>query len=586
MLRESLEIFKSKLQLEGDSLILDNYIPENGTYVIVDLDEKLDCKPVCFDIELGKNKKEIDTTNSSFKEACFYDYYSKLVDMNKPIDLKKIIHSNNYLSFAVKKDNIISGKLTEGIIDNYYSILANPNEKYKKSSGKEIYENFEKEHGTVNIEKLERNKRWIKEHIFSMEQLEIPIQGKDYLKIFFKDEKENYILEGERYLLPNIYNSNDYNIKINNEIYGLPNNNMGMSSNKVFLANKTRKIELPYLLNKEEVLMQKKFFDYLFNFARKGEYNIFVNREKKEFKGLKNGELPSESLNGFFFRIQKGKNEAEIRYQDQIPYYRTDLLKPFYYRNVLNIEHKNHSKWIEEYKKYTKKTDMQSLINEILFSKCLVNNYFTEAGDITLNNGYLKDNILLARESIFDWLYKGIDTTVVSVLNKVSMGVVKGSLKDGYYEKAEQQFNFRWSLLYYFKGGEDMGVVITDAYDSLNRKINQEKTSAIENDEEYYFAVGQIIRYFLSKNKSKDKKQSLANSFFNAKNDKLLKERLLRLYLKTNYDIPQYTKRFNNLYAMVTNYRPDVDKKINQDMIISGLLHNNLIYLKENSENE
>ena len=69
--------------------------------------------------------------------------------MNKPMDGKKVIHSNNYFSFFVKKDSILTKKLTEAIIDGYYEVLKNPLEqKYKKSkeAGK-IYELFEEEEG-------------------------------------------------------------------------------------------------------------------------------------------------------------------------------------------------------------------------------------------------------------------------------------------------------------------------------------------------------------------------------------------------------------------------------------------------------
>ena len=41
------------------------------------------------------------------------DYNSKLIAMNKPIDPKKVIHSNHYLSLAVKKNSISEGKLSE-----------------------------------------------------------------------------------------------------------------------------------------------------------------------------------------------------------------------------------------------------------------------------------------------------------------------------------------------------------------------------------------------------------------------------------------------------------------------------------------
>ena len=35
---------------------------------------------------------------------------------------------------------------------------------------------------------------------------------KDYLKVFFETEHENVEREERRYLLPNIYNNNDYNV--------------------------------------------------------------------------------------------------------------------------------------------------------------------------------------------------------------------------------------------------------------------------------------------------------------------------------------------------------------------------------------
>ncbi|MCS4473106.1 hypothetical protein JQ038_17150 [Clostridium botulinum] len=57
--------------------------------------------------------------------------------MNKPIDSNKIIHSNNYLSFFVKKESVVNGKLNEKIIDDYYEILKNPEKnilKIKKNS--------------------------------------------------------------------------------------------------------------------------------------------------------------------------------------------------------------------------------------------------------------------------------------------------------------------------------------------------------------------------------------------------------------------------------------------------------------------
>ena len=56
------------------------------------------------------------------------------------------------------------------------------------------------------------------------------IYPKDYLKIFFEAPMEQYQRENDRYLVPNIYNSNDYNLEVEGEVYGLPNNNLGMNA--------------------------------------------------------------------------------------------------------------------------------------------------------------------------------------------------------------------------------------------------------------------------------------------------------------------------------------------------------------------
>ena len=183
------------------------------------------------------------------------------------------------------------------------------------------------------------NRQWILDHIFCIESLDknIDLRKKDYLKIFFEADREVYRREGNRYLIPNIYNSNQYNVIVKGKTYGLPDNNQGMNAKKPFLSIKTRKSAAPYLLEKEDAILQKQFFDYLMNFAAVGEFNIYVDQEKKKFSGCKNDGYPIEPLSGFYLRIQKGK-EVEIRDQDVVPFFDNHLKKPFVYENKLEIE--------------------------------------------------------------------------------------------------------------------------------------------------------------------------------------------------------------------------------------------------------
>lgn len=584
MLKECLEVFKNDLE-KNRQQIIDSYVPSDGTYVIVSpKDDSFEIKDY-FDIKYDKKEKKlIGKTNVNFYDVCNYDYNSKLIDMNKPIDGKKIIQSNNYLSFIIKKESLLNGKLCEERIEEYYSKLANPYIKYDAGNSKKLYKSIEEEIGEVDSELLEKIKAWIKSNIFN---LDIEIKGKDYLKIFFDYPIENYIKEGKRYLIPNIYNNNDINIELDGQIYGLPNNNMGLNSKKPYLENKTRKNTSPYLINAEEVQLQKEFFDYLMNEVSFGKVNVFIDLDKKTIDVKENGKLPENDFNGLFLRLKKAK-EVEIHDFDTITSYKSVLKKDLCFKNILelDLDNKLNQKYVEFYKNLKKKEDVQKTLDEIFFSSYLINNYFTDAGDISIKDSILKNNLLIARSSIFNWIYKGIQkgsiNGISSVLDKVSLNLIKGSINNGYIVKAGQQFNLRWSLKEYFEGGIGMADIIHELKSILRVKINEKDTEKIDDDKEYYFAIGQLISYLLSKSKGKKRPHSLANQFINSKNNEDLKEKLRKLYVKYSYDLDINSKRFNNLYAMIVGYLPE--GKVDTDLVIAGYLNSSLIYEKSEGD--
>lgn len=570
MLNQALEIFKKEYDEKGDSLILDSYIPADGTYVIVkpkggsfEVDEIID-------IKLNKEIKDIDRTNKYIPFICLADYNSKLLDMNKPMDSKKIIHSNNYLSFFTKKESLVNGKLTEEIIDNYYNVLENPSSKYKKSKkASELYLMVENKNCKVDKERLGKIRAWIKDNIFTILENN---SGKDYLKIFFEYPEQLYEIEGERYFIPNIYNSNDFNVTLNDKTYGLPNDNMGLNAKKPYLENKTRKVTVPHLIDQDEVICQKKFFDYLMNQAASGKVNIYMG---EKIFAKKSGESLEEDFKGIYLRIRKGK-EVEIHDFDVITNYKSELTRKFEYKNILGIDY---DRLKGQYDSYKTLNSMQKLINEVLFSKFLIPNYFTEPKDVSINDEVLKNNLFMARTALFNWFYKGVNKNIWQLLNKVSLSLVKGSIKNGYITKGADQFNLRISLKEYFEGGENMADIISDVKEKLRGKISKKDTKNIESDREYFFAVGQLVNFFISRSKGKKKPLSLANPFINAKRNKLIQEKLKALYKKYNYDIESHSYRFKNLYAMIMCYQPD--EKVDEDMIIAGYLHSNLLYEKD-----
>lgn len=605
MFEECLDVFTEMLKNE-DNLNLKGYIPADGSYIIVKQDGTVKNADINFDKKTKETRSLICTDDTLLSDIYFYDYHSKLISMNKPIDSKKVIHSNNYLAFAVKKESIVTGKLTEVIIDNYYDTLKNPLEKkYKKSKSKEaskIYKNFEEEYSAVDGELLEKCRSWIKQHIFSIDKLiNVDLEKKEYLKIFFEvfevneDEKdiknenrELFIQEDNRYIYPNIYNKSEYIINIQKGLdkdrYGLPYYGINMNDKKPFLKIKTRKVFIPYLLDMKEALLQKQFFEYLMNLASDGKNNVYVDivnnkieaygdkEEREKFAGIEAG---------YYLRIQKGK-ELEIQAQDNLVNYQDKLLLNFNYQDFFKMNIEKYPEYMKDIGIYTKRTDVGKLINNIFFSKYLLTNYFTEANDISVKDSVLKRVIIIYRNVIFDWVYKGIDNDFNKVVNKFSLDLIINSVVQGDLLNAIKQLNLRWSFKDYYReeGEKTMKELVSDIVKNINEKmIDTTANSEIKTDDEYYYAIGLFTAYLISLSKTSKKTHALANPILDSRSNRMIINKLETMYKKYNYIIEINKLEINNLYAMILAYTiSHEDIVINEDMIQYGFLRGNILY--------
>lgn len=605
MFEECLDVFTEMLKNE-DNLNLKGYIPADGSYIIVKQNGTVKNADINFDKKTKETRSLICTDDTLLSDICFYDYHSKLISMNKPIDSKKVIHSNNYLAFAVKKESIVTGKLTEVIIDNYYDTLKNPLEKkYKKSKSKEaskIYKNFEEEYSAVDGELLEKCRSWIKQHIFSIDKLiNVDLEKKEYLKIFFEvfevneDEKdiknenrELFIQEDNRYIYPNIYNKSEYIINIQKGLdkdrYGLPYYGINMNDKKPFLKIKTRKVFIPYLLDMKEALLQKQFFEYLMNLASDGKNNVYVDivnnkieaygdkEEREKFAGIEAG---------YYLRIQKGK-ELEIQAQDNLVNYQDKLLLNFNYQDFFKMNIEKYPEYMKDIGIYTKRTDVGKLINNIFFSKYLLTNYFTEANDISVKDSVLKRVIIIYRNVIFDWVYKGIDNDFNKVVNKFSLDLIINSVVQGDLLNAIKQLNLRWSFKDYYReeGEKTMKELVSDIVKNINEKmIDTTANSEIKTDDEYYYAIGLFTAYLISLSKTSKKTHALANPILDSRSNRMIINKLEIMYKKYNYIIEINKLEINNLYAMILAYTiSHEDIVINEDMIQYGFLRGNILY--------
>ncbi len=230
MLLDAINRIEKKESIEN--VALKYHIPSNGIYVIVDKD---------FNFKIIS--KERFSFNSKYVAM---DFYSKILSMNKPVDKKKLITSNNYLTFFCKNFE----KLTLEIIDNYYEVLETPNDCL-------IYRD------------------WIKENIFNISSM---VAKKELIKIFFVADIENYIKAGKKYIENKLLSNT---IEINDILYGT-SLFLNLNSKKPFLKTFSRKTVAPNIMKVEEALKYKYLSDILFSFAKKGYELLYI---------LENGEL-------------------------------------------------------------------------------------------------------------------------------------------------------------------------------------------------------------------------------------------------------------------------------------------------------
>ncbi len=580
MLKEVIEVFekeyrKGSIPENKDYYITKDHIPADGEYIVLHETDNGFTADEPIIIKMDKKTKIIETTNPYFDFIQYADYMSRYLESNKSITTDKNIHSNNYLTLFVKKENLLNGKITQETLTSYYEVFKEPyKKKYTKAQLKKSYEALEEKYGKSDKDKIDKIERWVKENLFHLAKE----NDSGYLKLFFFQDLEEYRKESEKYTLTNIYNSADYNTVIDQIIYGVPNNNMGLNSKKPFLEQKSRKNSVPILLSQEEVLIQKKFFDYLNNIATKGKVNLYFSEEG--ILTLDNDTNPDLDFCGYFIRIEKGM-EPEIHDFDIITSY-SNQIKPLNIKNILKIQSSN-----LEYKTVYTLSELKKIIDSLLFRNKLSKNYFTEASKIRIYDEILKKNLLLTRKRLFDWFYKGIDDNVWDVLKRSCLDLTKGSIymgelwKDG--GRARELFNFYISLKNYFEGRELMDHSLLDV-EKLRGKVNQVMTDRFESDEEYYFAVGQLTNYFLSLSKAKTKNHFLAKPILTSKSNEKIRSELKKLYVKYMYDI-KLGRRFHNLYGMVCLYIVQ-NQQVNEDALLAGFLHSSLIYEVKDTDNK
>lgn len=574
MIDEALEVFRKIYDKEGEELVVSKHIPKDGTYILVN---KKSGKIIeTLNISYDKKSKKINgELNQYYGYFRAFDYYSNLVDMNKPMDPKKTIHSNQIYSFFIKKDSIRENKLTKSIIEGYKKNLLNPEEKYNSKEAKELYKNIAEKLPKIEKNIVEDIFLWIEDNV--NENLLDNDNKKDYLKIFFIEDNldkslELFKNEHKRYLIPNIFNSNDYNKKIGETIYGLSNNNMGLNAKKAFLENKTRRVSIPYLVNTDEILLQYAFYNYLLPEVKQGNYFIYFLENEIIPKTYKEG-CPNGAkylLNASYSKDVDIKNFNVISKNND-----EEIIINF--KEILHQKKKDTDEI--EYGNLNREKMMNN-INKIFFYNSLLGNFLLNDGDLDIKDIEIKKLLMKYRNAFYKWFYLNDEAEVKKNIRKIYLDAVMVAIGNGHFFKASQQLDFGFCLEKYFYGKSELMEEIMNVKEVfLNHTLSEEEWEFL-NDEEYFFAVGQILAYINYMRNSKAKSLNFIKQLTFVKNIDVLKEKIKKIVISYSHIFETKNKKINRTISNISLYQP---KEIRIDILLAGFTAD-IIFFKKREE--
>jgi CRISPR-associated protein Csh1 len=621
-----------KAQNQYPSIVQDNYKLKDGIYIRLHVDQSWESQSATFDQNhLIIRVKEDAPINPElldwFKRR---DYYSSLIDMNKAVDGKKQVHSNNPFSLFVKRDVFLGEKQ-----DNKYTMKDNIDRylvetsyeqvkkkwlellpKVKGNSGKgkdqkkeerslgalpeglQFFANTEYEVALAYLNMKERS-QWIEKitqwYDINRKQLTTHIDKlsiKNYVKLFFVLDLptlaegtscENvYALEYILYTIPKIYNSNDYNQIVHGEIIGLPSFDMTMNSKKPFMEHKTMRIEAPDRVLLQQALLAKQATEWLAVAQPKYTTNKI---------GYESGFIPptGDSLMEGTFHVYMDGKYNELHSFENVPFPPT---MPFdvEWHNVLQLKERNGD--LKSYDRIINGEALQKIISSKFFRGRMNASFIFNVPDVR-NKEFTAVMVALfvqSRQAFHDWFYKGTTISLRGIFPNITLRLLEEQLihvESARITDLADAFNLRLSIEKFMnkEGGSRMGDRIKDIVDSLRDKLAGEGLAVCSTDDEFYFVAGQLAYYLTYQSEMLKKTGAMFEPFLRAKNGQQLKKRLEEVYMLYKHGVLVNYRKFNNAFSMVMGYVPiDGNEGNARELLLAGIFADNLMLEKKDKE--
>lgn len=585
-------LYTFKNYFKDNKVVLDTYKMQDGIYFLVKKDDTIE--------KLIVEKGEPDNSElyEYLKEK---DFYSKCLNSNKALDtkyeekidnvkyntMKKIFSNNIYTLFFknesctdftndLKSEAIPTNIFEKGII-KYYESLKNLG-KSKEEIGI-INDGYTDEEIEIYKEKMIYIFKTIGKKLTDEEKL----KKATWIKVFIDNSNEEYERVSNFYIRTKLFNTNKNNIKQHGDIFGANNYNFGCNSKKPYLELKTTPFKVGSLVSIRDIDVMNKIYLWLYNNGI--NESVLKLPVDWEFKGIPQSEQNISNKDLFILKVNGNNGVAKIEDFDYKSSFNTEI-RPFtckdYMRhkendfttsNIYGLEWYTNNTWISN----TSKDNKRNYIRESYYdfekkkiSKSLIANW--------------KKELLQKYSQAFFYLFQREERNIfLQNLDNIASEVVERTLVDDlnlgikFTNNSKRAMNLWIAFKDYFnEKGESEEMKLNNIQEKCKNIVLEGNN--IETDEEYYFLMGQVAYYLLSRSKASKLTQDVTEPFIKAANITVLKKELRDLYEKYNYDIYLKDKRFNNVFSQILVQEPESEVRKNKNIILAGMLSNNLFY--------
>lgn len=450
-------------------------------------------------------------------------------------------------------------------------------------------------------EKEKQTKEALKQKIdaLTLEKLYFKeLEDSDYICFYLDEKVATYKHAHQIYLGEKLFNTTQYNEKIEDEVFGTSGFFNSYNSNMPFLMHQTAtfaiagrisSLEATELYNFGQILPRKILPNPLpiFVFADEREKSIGLFKESGGKKGYKEviTDLWTTIGNelGNYYLLSYANTKDGLIFQD------FDFVSKFEYKlgwtveNLFDLKEKG-SRELKHYPSIDNVFDLEARVFTLLLSdKYNKLDYFNDLDSAKYDSSQRTFTVYTKyRKSVYDYVYKSQRHVIQSQnFTEMIFEGIKDDIKNDKAYTIKEKLNIWFNLLEKFNLNPPNITMSSQLkiYQQFVDEVALEKANLDgTTDEQFAFAAGQVIDYVLGKSKSQDKSYRLLEPYLQqAKCSEFLKSLSIDI-ARYKHEIQGFEQRFTRVSAFVLTYQTDISIKNLLPQILAGVFAKSQLY--------